>query len=98
MKKNRGTIAALSNKEGRKVGRKRTRKPSRELSLFERKFADRLSSLIGDRSNAVADAVKVSPDAVRKWCCGESFPSLDRWPALVKALGLKDERDLLPLT
>lgn len=96
MANSRGTIAALSNTEGRKVGRKRTRKPAKELSVIERKFATHLSGLVGDRSNDIAKAIGVSPDAVRKWCCGESVPSLDRWPALAKALGLKDLRELLP--
>lgn len=82
--------------KGLHVGRKRTAKPPKTLSNAERKFALRLSELIGDNAPAVAEKVGVSSDAVRKWCAGDSVPSLDKWPKIAAAVGLKDYRDLLP--
>lgn len=79
------------------MGKKRTRKPSKDLSRAERAFANHLSKLVGDKSGEVAAAVGVSHDAVLKWCCGDSFPSLDKWPDIAKALGLSSWRELLPL-
>jgi hypothetical protein len=84
-----------SLKQGR-MGRKRTRTPPKSLTPWERRVAAHLGKLIGDRSGDVADAVGVSHDAVLKWCAGESFPSLDKWPKIASALGLSDPRDLLP--
>ena len=95
------TAVAVQNsgplkKKGRPVGRKRTRKPPKELSAVERAFANHLAKLVGDRSKDVAGAVGVSHDAVLKWCAGDSLPTLDRWPKIAKALGLRDYRELLP--
>ena len=87
---------AASKQEPPKVGRKRTTKPPKTLSPIERKFALRLSELVGDNSVDVAERIGVSPDAVRKWCAGRSVPSLDLWPKLAAALKLSDWRDLLP--
>jgi DNA-binding transcriptional regulator YiaG len=83
------------SKQVPKVGRKRTSKPPKSLSPVERKFALRLSELIGDNSVAVAERVGVSPDAVRKWCSGRNVPSLELWPKIAAAVGLKHHRDLL---
>lgn len=78
-----------------RVGRKRTAKPSKELSPVERKFALKLSALIGDDAVEVAKKIGVSPDAVRKWCAGDTVPSLDKWPKIAAAVGLKHHRELL---
>lgn len=88
-------IKMRGSKEPR-VGRKRTSKPPKSLSLPERKFALRLAELVGDRSGEVAEKVGVTHDAVLKWLAGRSVPSLDKWPKLAAAVGLKDYRDLLP--
>lgn len=85
----------LAGSKRPKVGRKRTARPPRDLSPIERRFALRLSELIGDNAVAVADKVGVSADAVRKWCAGETVPSLDKWPKIAAALDLKHCRDLL---
>lgn len=85
-----------SLKQGRNVGRKRTRKPPKTLTPWERKVAAHLGELIGERAVDVAKAVGVSHDAVLKWCAGDSFPSLDKWPKIASALGLSDPRELLP--
>lgn len=93
-------MAAVKTKMARskkvpKVGRKRTTKPPKTLSPVERKFALRLSELIGDNAVSVAEKVGVSSDAVRKWCAGDTVPSLDRWPKIAAAVGLKHHRELL---
>jgi hypothetical protein len=95
------TMQAVARKmggppKGRTVGRRRTTKPSRDLPVAQRKFAEHLSKLVGDDSIRVAAAVGVTPDAVRKWCAGHAVPSLEYWPKLSAALGLADWRELLP--
>jgi hypothetical protein len=82
--------------KGRIVGRKRTRKPPKTLTAFERAWAEHLGRLIGNNAGRVADSLGVTPDAVLKWCAGESFPSADRWPKLAAALNLKTVKALLP--
>ena len=60
-------------------------------------FAKRLRALWGNKpATELAEALGVTPDAVRKWLRGEHVPPLDDWPALAKSLGLADWRDLLP--
>ncbi len=82
--------------KGRTVGRKRTTKPSKELPVALRRFAEHLSKLVGDDSPRVAAAVGVTPDSVRKWCAGHAVPSLEHWPRIAAAVGLSDWRELLP--
>lgn len=43
-----------------------------------------------------AERAGVSTDMVRKYLRGTNTPDIDRWPALARALGLKDARALLP--
>lgn len=92
-------VAAASrirdSKQGHKVGRKRTAKPPKTLSAIERRFALRLSELVGDNAVDVAAKIGVSPDAVRKWCAGDTVPSLDKWPKIAAAVGLKQAAELL---
>lgn len=83
------------SEEPLKVGRKRTTKPPKTLSQVERRFALRLSELIGDDAVEVAKKIGVSSDAVRKWCAGDTVPSLDKWPKIAAAVGLKHHRELL---
>jgi len=82
--------------KGRLVGRKRTRKPPKSLTPFERAWAEHLGDLIGGNSGQVAEALGVSHDAVLKWCAGDSFPSADRWPKLAAALNLRTVKGLFP--
>lgn len=89
------TAIRLARSKVPKVGRKRTTKPPKSLSAVERKFALRLSALIGDNSVDVAAKVGVTPDSVRKWCAGRSVPSLDLWPKIAAAVGLSSCRELL---
>lgn len=88
------TVAALT--EGRGMGRKRTTKPPKNLALPLRRFAEHLSTLVGDSAPRVAEAVGVSSDSVRKWCRGDMVPNLEHWPKLATAVGLSDWRELLP--
>lgn len=88
-------VKMARSKQVPKVGRKRTTKPPKTLSAVERKFALRLSALIGDDAVEVAKKLGVSPDAVRKWCGGDTVPSLDKWPKIAAAVGLKHHRELL---
>lgn len=60
-------------------------------------FTRRLRALLGDRTaTELAQALGITPNAVGKWLRGERTPPMDDWPAIAKALGLDDWRDLLP--
>ncbi len=81
--------------KGRIMGKKR-QKPKRDNSPSGL-FAARLRELMADRpAPELAETLGVTPDAVLKWLRGDRTPPLDQWPAIAKALGLSDWRDLLP--
>lgn len=82
------------------MGKKRAAQPpietQAEPSMRER-FAENLRELAKDRqAHEIASRAGVTTDAVLKWLRGETLPDLDKWPALARAIGLKDYRKLLP--
>jgi transcriptional regulator with XRE-family HTH domain len=81
---------------GGDVGRKRSL-PKFKPNTVRRRFAFRLHELADSVTyEQIAASVGVSKITVAKWFAGKNTPDLEYWPALAKAFGLKDYRDLLP--
>lgn len=80
------------------VGRKRVRPqfkkptPRQKLALHLYDLAEKS----GLTNAEIAKKVGCSAVAPAKWFSGENAPDVDYWPALAKALGLHDWRELLP--
>jgi hypothetical protein len=78
------------------MAKKRTIPKGKPRTLRQR-FAARLRDLAGDRTTIdLGEAIGVNHETVRLWLRGDRLPDLDQWPALAKALGVADYRDLLP--
>lgn len=78
------------------MGRERA-KP--DTSTYEGRFAARLGDFVSKRGidpRELAKTLGVNQSVVYDWLAGRKLPSIDRFPALAKALGVKKISDLIP--
>ena len=81
------------------MGRKREGQPKEVQNTPAGKFGQHLEELMakaGIEPNELAEAVGVTPGAVRFYLRGVSVPEFAKWPAIAKALKLKNVRELVP--
>ena len=81
------------------MGRKREPQPLEVRGTPAGMLGERLFTLVGDANLTpaeFAERIGVTEDAVRKYFRGVQSPVINRWPAIAKAVGLADAKDLLP--
>jgi hypothetical protein len=90
-----------STKRATVAPRERKRPTGPDRRTAQGRFALHLDALLIERgmdTTALAKASSIAEPTIRKWLRGESIPPVTSLPAIAKALGMADYRQVLPPT
>lgn len=88
--------------KGKTVAPRDSKRPTgKDRRTAKGRFALHLDALLIERgmdSVKLAKASEIAEPTIRKWLRGESIPPVTSLPAIAKALGMADYRQVLPPT